>query len=364
MARGDEAERAAIQIMDQRSKVIDQLTELMARMLENITQKRELEHAVISDREEKRETNAMNKFEIAEKYNELGKSQPKEFIKWLLANLSEQYRQILRDTLKQMLEMISHYEHAQRASEKKIHMPWDKAEAMVDIDHYMKQKQAYFESEMPGVLNTLGIKNKTYMAPEMITRAHVLEDYISGIYEESYKKSEKKLRLIDRRDFYEKRKRVLDSIDFGVAGHSFIFNMSGENVEIVIRPSSEVEELARAAGVKDHPYLLREEAITRNGINYSVIDPTNEVYRDIVVYEMFAKEKQKNQKQAVESTDSVKTANQNPVKEDTKLEKSVNEDRKKETQKENDLTRRKSNARNTARIMNIDGLFPANGLER
>ncbi len=341
MSRADEAEKAAIQMMEQRSRVIDQLSELMARTLENVTRKNDQKDAVISDRGKKMSgQETMNKFAIAEKYKETGKTQPKEFINWLLENLPEKYRQILKGTLRHMLEMFSHYDNAQRASERKMHMPWDKDEKTVEAGHYMMQKQAYFEKEIPGVLNVLGIDKTSYMDQEMIIRAHVLEDYIKAVYEEAYRQSEGDLRRPEYADYLQKMQSTLNSIDFGVADSGFKFTMAGEDIEIVIRPKSEVERLARAAGVKDDfSFLIREEAIKKAGVDYYVIDAGNEVYRDIVVHDMFAREKAKQQPK---------------------------ESPHKETEKDEQGSKKgpAENSQRAAAIMNLDNLFQTNGLSR
>ena len=356
MNRGDEAERAAIQAMDQRSRMIDQISELMARVLENISQKKDLEKNSNSDIEEAgKNCGAMNRFTIAEKYNEIGKTKPKEFIKWLLNNLSEHYRKMLKGTLNHMLEMLSHYEHAQRASDWKIRMPWDKEDKTVEPEYYAKQKEAFYKAEMPGVLKSLGIENDAYMDPEVIKRAHVLENYISEQFEKTYKESIAEGKKIDQREYLAKRQRALDSIDFGVAEYGFKFNMSGEDVEVVIRPRDEMEKLSKAAGVEgQHSYLLREEAVTKDGQEYYLIDATDELYRDIVVFDMFSKR----------PAEGIKT--ESALEEDSKSQKKANEsiadDKQNKYQAENKI--RTEGNQKALKAMQLNELYHENGMER
>lgn len=312
MSRGDEAERAAIQIMGQRARTIDQISELMARVLENLSQKNwRSRKASFGMEDSDRGISAMNKFEIAEKYNEIGASKPKEFIKWLLKNLSERYKEMLGDKLSHMLEMFSHYEHAQRASDMKMYMPWEKDGQTVEPEHYAKEKEAFYKAEMPGVFKSLGMEDEKYMDPEMIRRAHILEDYICEMFEESYEAGATKGKRIDRKNFFEVRQRALDSIDFGVADFGFIFSNSGEDIEIVIRPKDEVERLAKAVNYSgEYPFLVREGPVSRGENDYYLIDPTNEIYRDFVVADMFDMGKERNKakeaaKEQTASTDNV-----------------------------------------------------------
>ncbi len=312
MSRGDEAERAAIQIMGQRARTIDQISELMARVLENLSQKNWRSRKAFFGMEDgDRGISAMNKFEIAEKYNEIGASKPKEFIKWLLKNLSERYKEMLGDKLSHMLEMFSHYEHAQRASDMKMYMPWEKDGQTVEPEHYAKEKEAFYKAEMPGVFKSLGMEDEKYRDPEMIRRAHILEDYICEMFEESYEAGATKGKRIDRKNFFEVRQRALDSIDFGVADFGFIFSNSGEDIEIVIRPKDEVERLAKAVNYSgEYPFIVREGPVSRGENDYYLIDPTNEIYRDFVVADMFDMGKERNKvkeaaKEQTASTDNV-----------------------------------------------------------
>ena len=297
MSRGDEAERAAIQMMGQKSRMIDQISELMAAMLENISQKRDQDLKGGNRFDEgMKGSDALNRFAIAEKYNEIGKTRPKEFVKWLLNNLSERYRQMLKEQLNHMLEMFSHYDHAQRASDRKIHMPWDKEGQTVEPEHYIKEKESFYKAEMAGVFKSLGMENEGYMDPETITRAHVLEDYISEMFEKTYRESLDEGKAIDRQNFLEAKQRAINSVDFGVADFGFKFNMPGEDVEVVIRQKADVEKLSKGVGLEgEYPFLLREEAVCKGGTEYYVIDASNEVYRDMVVADMFARDREARQ---------------------------------------------------------------------
>ena len=236
-------------------------------------------------------------------------------------------------------------------------MPWDKTEKMVEPGHYMKQKQSYFESEMNGVLNSLGMENKAYLDPEMINRAHVLEDYINSLCEETYRESSEQSRSIDSRDYLEKKKRMLDSIDFGVADCGFKFTMSGEDVEIVIRPKEEMIKLSRKAGIEgDLPFLLRKEAINKNGVDYFVINASDEVYRDIMVFDMFSSDWKKAREDEKKSRASEQK--QDEKKAVSRTEKRPDENRQMRNQ------RLAGNRQNAARAMNIESLFPENGIGR
>ena len=266
----------------------------------------------------------MNKFNIGEKYNEIGTDDPKAFVKWLLENLSENYRVMLRQSLKHILEMIAHYDHAQWAAERKIHMPWDKESSMVDADHYMKRKQDYCKSKLSEVFRALGMEDLAYRDPEVIARAHVLEIYIDQIYDEVVERMKIEKDSEDYQKVLKEKAKILDSIDLGKDGYGFKVNLNNEDVEIVIMPRSEMEVLAKLCEIrKPYPFLLQEEDITLNGTGYCIIDASSKEYRECMVYKMLLD--------------------------------------KKGVQKENPD---KTEAKSAARIMNMEQLFPASGQER
>lgn len=221
-------------------------------------------------------------------------------------------------------EMIAHYDHAQWAAERKIHMPWDKEGSMVDADHYMKRKQDYCKSKLSEVFRALGMEDLAYRDPEVIARAHVLEMYIDRIYDEVAEQMHIEKDSEDYKKVLKEKVKSLESIDLGKNGYGFNVSLNNEDVEIVIMPQSEMEILANLCEIKrPYPFLLQEEEITINGKRYYIIDASNKAYRECMVYKMLLD--------------------------------------KKGVQKEN---RDKTEAKSMARIMNMEQLHPASGQER
>ena len=229
----------------------------------------------------------MNKFDIGEKYNEIGTDEPKVFIKWLLENLSENYILMLRKSLKHILEMIAHYDNAQWASERKIPMPWDKEGSMVDADYYLKRKQDYCKSKLMEVFRALGMEDLAYRDPEVIARAHVLEMYIDQIYDEAAERMNIAKDSKDYQKIMKEKVKSLDSIDLGTDGYGFNVNLNNEDVEIVIMPRNETEVLANLCEIKKpYPFLLKEESVILGGTEYCIIDASNKEYRECMVYKL------------------------------------------------------------------------------
>lgn len=305
---------------------------------------------------EEGEIQDMNKFNIGEKYNEIGAEEPKEFIKWLLENLTANYKMMLRNSLSHILEMIAHYDHAQQAAEKRIHMPWDKEGSMVDMDYYPKLKKQYCESKLNGVFKALGMEDAGYRDPEIIEKVHVLEKYIDQVYDEVADRMQIKKDSRDYKKVLKEKEKSLDSIDFGKAGYGFNVNLNNEDVEIVIMPQSNLEVLAGICDLKKpYPFLLKDDGITVNGTSYCVIDAENKEYRECMVVEMLTSNETR---EAYINRIKETSQDKNGVK--TESVKSNSEKEKTSEVKQSDA----GQAKQAAEIMNMEQLFPASGQER
>ncbi len=292
MSLGDETVKTAVKELDQCSRTVEQLSVLLARILDNLTEK----HKHLGDKKEehtkekegpekqiKEEKVILNKFAIGERYNEIGRRDPHSFIQWLFDQLSQSYNLRLKGILQEMLTNFERYDNSQFAAEKKLHMPWENSETMVEPDYYIKQKQTYCNAEMPNLFKVLGMQNEAYWNPEIIAKAHVLEEYIDRVYTEA---TARELENLDKEKVgrIEKEKnRSLRSIDLGKNISGFKVNINDSDVEIVIMTRKELKELAGTKDIEEpYQFLLLEEEITRNDIGYLVIDASNESFKNLV----------------------------------------------------------------------------------
>ena len=231
----------------------------------------------------------MNKFHIAEKYNEMGKTNPLGFVKWLISNMPQRFKVALKGFLEAVIEMLKKYDIAAEALRRKIHFPWDKKEEMVEPDYYEKEKEKIFENDMKTAFRTLGMGDAAYFDQAQIDKALVLEDYFKDVFEHTCKKEG----VAEGSPEYLEAKRafkdIVDSIDIGKTTYSLTCIVAEESKEYAIMTKQDLDGLLKEAGLEKAPFLATEKEFSKNGEHYVVINAADEKFKELMLDRAFGR---------------------------------------------------------------------------
>lgn len=231
----------------------------------------------------------MNKFHIAEKYNEMGKTNPLGFVKWLITNMPQRFKAALKGFLEAVIEMLKKYDIAAEASKRKIHFPWDKKEEMVEPDYYEKEKEKIFENDMKTAFRTLGMGDAAYFDQAQIDKALVLEDYFKDVFDESCKKEGV---APDSEDYIEAKKAfkdIVDSIDLGKNSYSLTCIVAGQTQEYAVMTKKDLEQIMKDAGIEKASFLMTDKEFHKNGESFVIINAANEQFKDLMLDRAFGR---------------------------------------------------------------------------
>ena len=222
----------------------------------------------------------VNKFTIGEKYNEIGQADPKGFIKWLLTNLPDNLRSVLKGLLEHILDKFHNFDLAQKASGH-FRMPWNKD--TVEPDYYEKQKMNYYNEKLPGIFRAMGMEDDIYRDPEIIEKAHALEEFVKRIYDEAFGQEPAPEDSAEYEDYQKRMHESLCSIDMGRTG-DFIVRIGGLEKTVAVIEVGDYETLLEKAGIEDkNAFLIAEGEVTRGGKCYVAVNADNEAWKELVL---------------------------------------------------------------------------------
>ncbi len=223
---------------------------------------------------------AVNKFTIGEKYNEIGQADPKGFIKWLLTNLPDNLKSVLKGLLEHILDKFRNFDIAQKASGH-FRMPWNKD--TVEPDYYEKQKISYYNEKLPGIFRAMGMEDDVYRDPEIIEKAHALEEFVKIVYDEAFGQEPAPEDSTEYEDYQKRITESLCSIDMGRTG-DFVVKIGGLEKTVAIIEVGDYEAILEKAGIEDkNAFLIAEGEVTRGGRHYVAVNADNETWKELVL---------------------------------------------------------------------------------